>query len=147
MNGLNPAGLVSLLCGLVMAEDKREKRILLVEDEKGDALLVRKIIGKKNQDWKVYVTKDAMEAGEWLSKNEPPDIIIRDYMFPLGSGLDMVKIASEIGEYGVPIIMLTGTGDETLAVQALKSGAMEYLSKNYDEMKSLPKIIERALRD
>ena len=147
MSGLNPAGLVSLLCGLVMAEDKREKRILLVEDEKGDALLVRKIIGKKNRDWKVYVTKDVKEAGEWLSKNKPPDVIITDYMLPIGSGLDVVKIAREITEYGVPVIMLTGTGDETLAVQALKSGAIDYLSKNFDEMKSLPKIIERALRD
>jgi len=36
-----------------MVEDKREKRILLVEDERGDALLVRKILGKKNRDWMV----------------------------------------------------------------------------------------------
>nr|QNO54583.1 hypothetical protein KENJCFKB_00044 [Methanosarcinales archaeon ANME-1 ERB7] len=68
-------------------------------------------------------------------------------MLPIGSGLDVMKIAREIGEYGIPVIMLTGTGDETLAVQALKSGAIDYLSKNFDEMKSLPKIIERALRD
>lgn len=147
MSGLNRAGLLPFLHGLVMVEDKEEKRILLVEDEKGDALLVRKIIGKKNQDWKVYVTKDAREAGEWLSKNKPPDVIITDYMLPIGSGLDVVKIAREIGEYGVPVLMLTGAGDENLAVQALKSGAIDYLSKNYDEMKSLPKIIERVLRD
>ncbi|NAS89521.1 hypothetical protein C4E24_07300 [ANME-1 cluster archaeon AG-394-G21] len=147
MSGLNRAGLVPLLRGLVRVMDKEEKRILLVEDEKGDALLVRNILGKKNRDWMVYVTKDAREAGEWLSKNKPPDVIITDYMFPIGSGFDVVKIASQIGEYGVPVIMLTGTGDETLAVQALKSGASDYLSKNFDEMKSLPKIIERALRD
>nr|QNO54582.1 hypothetical protein KENJCFKB_00043 [Methanosarcinales archaeon ANME-1 ERB7] len=48
MSGLNRAGLVSLLRGLVMVIDKEEKRVLLVEDEKGDALLVRKILGKKN---------------------------------------------------------------------------------------------------
>jgi diguanylate cyclase (GGDEF)-like protein len=130
-----------------LLEAKEEKRILLVEDDKGDALLVRKVLRKKKPKWNVHVTVDAQKAIEWLSKNEPPDLIISDYMLPVGSGLDVVRTAREIGAYGIPVIMLTGTGDESLAVQALKAGAIDYLTKDTNETKNLPRIIERVFRE
>jgi len=130
-----------------LSEGKEEKRILLVEDDKGDAVLVQKVLIKKKPEWNVHVAEDAREAVEWLSKNEPPDLIISDYRLPLGTGLDMVRTAREIGKYGIPVIMLTGTGDENLAVQALKAGAIDYLAKGSDETKNLPRIVERVFRE
>jgi len=113
--------------------------LLLIEDDVIDqrAFLRAFTAGR----WQVSIAASIHEA-QHLLQNILPDIVIADYMVGDGTALDVV------GKYPVPMIVITGMGDEAVAVQALKAGAYDYLVKDTERryLDHLPKAIENALR-
>jgi PAS domain S-box-containing protein len=71
----------------------------------------------------------------------PYHVILMDYRLTGMSAFDFVKIIKQERELNIPIVLVTGQGDEEVAVQALKLGAVDYVSKSENYLYRLPSII------
>ena len=87
-------------------------------------------------------------AQEFLARPgaETPSCLLLDLQLPGLSGLDLQKRMAEVG-LEIPIVFLTGHGDIPASVQAMKAGAVEFLTKPVDEEKLLQAIREAIERD
>jgi DNA-binding NtrC family response regulator len=100
-------------------------KALIIDDESGVRFGIRKFLDKHGYD---VQEADACREAEELFRASSPDVVILDYMLPDGSGLDLMLKLKSI-DADVPIIMLTGHGSIDLAVQAIKEGAEQFLTK------------------
>ena len=96
--------------------------ILIVDDDDVDRERVRRLL------WDDYTLNEAStgEQARALLQSAPPDCILLDYQLP---GTDTMALISECSVVPIPIVMLTGVGSEAVAVEAMKRGALGYLSK------------------
>ncbi len=78
-------------------------------------------------------------------KNDPPDLIIAAWLLPDGNGMEILPRIN--GMVTTPLIILSGHGDEKLAVETMKSGAIDYIVKSERTFHELPRIVDRALRE
>ena len=87
-------------------------------------------------------------AQEFLARPdaEPPSCLVLDLQLPGLSGLDLQRRMAEVG-LEIPIVFLTGHGDIPASVQAMKAGAVEFLTKPFDEQDLLKAIQEALERD
>jgi PAS domain S-box-containing protein len=112
--------------------------ILLVEDDEIDAMEFRRAINKSNVEiQEIRVCKYAEEAiitlEVWL-----PTCIFIDYQLPKTNGLELLKkIKKTVPK--LPVIVLTSQGDERIAVEMMKAGAMEYFPKSEVNAEKLTK--------
>jgi len=124
--------------------DGKPIRVLYIEDNEGLAYLIQNKLALKG--YLVEIARDGEEGLEMYRKNSY-DILAIDYEMPVYNGLEVVNILSSEGELS-PTIMITGAGNENLAVEAMKSGVDDYLVKDiegrYIEM--LPSVIGRVLK-
>ncbi|MCP4150127.1 MAG: response regulator [bacterium] len=118
--------------------------ILLVEDEEGHAVLVRKAFRPYRDTFRLTVVITLKDARDYLAGNSP-DLVITDLMLPDGRGIELL-IENE-KNHNFPFIVLTSHGDEKVAVEALKSGALDYVVKSATTLKAMPRIVERVLRE
>ena len=77
--------------------------------------------------------------------SDPPDIALMDLNLPDGSALDFLNPATESRTF--PILIMTSHGNEQMAVDALKSGALDYVVKTKESFSSITHIVMRALRE
>lgn len=110
------------------ASRSRPVRILLVDDDEVDRMAARRILRDTGLETDVREVRNVEEAGHAL-RNEPFDCALVDYWLPDGEGVDVLRVAVE-EQVVVPVIMLTGQGDEDLAVDLMKEGARDYIPKN-----------------
>jgi FixJ family two-component response regulator len=87
-------------------------------------------------------------AQEFLARPraEVPSCLILDLQLPGLSGLDLQKRMAEVG-LGIPIVFLTGHGNIPASVQAMKAGAVEFLTKPFDEEELVQAVQEAIKRD
>jgi DNA-binding NtrC family response regulator len=106
-----------------MTEGKRV-RILNVEDEEVDHMALQRMVKEKGL---LYDVDRAATLAEALEKLEGGsyDVVLIDYVMPDGTGLDLLEKIK-----GVPSIIITGRGDEAVAVKAMKGGAYDYIIKD-----------------
>jgi CheY-like chemotaxis protein len=128
-----------------MMKTERQLLILYMEDDSGHAALLKSTLNKAGHI--VHIAQDGREGQEMLSKVFY-DVVIIDHNMPLMSGLDVVKQLKEKGPLP-PIIMLTGAGNEEIAVQAMKLGIGDYIVKDYegDYLQKIGKTIESVLEN
>jgi two-component system response regulator AtoC len=122
-----------------MVEGGRMKGVLIVDDEVGTRESLRMLL--KN-DYEVFLAKNAEEAFLRL-KEHSPDIVLLDIILP---DLDGLKVLEKIKqkEPDVIVIMITATRTVKTAVEAMKLGAYDYVTKPFDT-EELCLIIRRAL--
>lgn len=122
-------------------------RILIVDDCREDRELYRRLIARGfEQDHIVAETETAEEALERIAVSEPHCILL-DYRLPDADGLAFLSaLRLAHGEGRVPVVMLTGGGDEGVAVQAMKRGAQDYLTKSAVTAESLGRAIQGAMK-
>src|ERR1700680_1992361 len=119
-------------------------QVLLVEDNAGDARLLREMFSKERPDsFELTHILRMSEAVAHLAKGGV-DIILLDMGLPDGHGLDTVRRAHAVAP-GIPVIVLTGLDDEALAGEALKEGAQDYLMKGQIENRALPRALRHAI--
>jgi signal transduction histidine kinase len=119
-------------------------QVLLVEDNAGDARLLREMFSTERPDsFELTHLLRMSEAVNHLAKGGV-DIILLDMGLPDGHGLDTVRRAHAAAP-GVPVIVLTGLDDEALAAQAMKEGAQDYLIKGQIENRALPRALRHAI--
>jgi DNA-binding NtrC family response regulator len=92
----------------------------------------------------VYQVREAasVEEARQQIRDADPDVILLDYTMPEEDGMILLKELSEAGDTRI-VIMLTAYGSERIAVEAMKSGAYDYLSKPYD-LEELRLVVARA---
>lgn len=118
-------------------------RILVVEDDDCDRIAVRRALAKAAPGTEVH-DAPTREAGLALLQSHAYDCCFVDYRLPDGDGLGLV-VAARAARLATPLVLLTGYGDELLAVEALRCGAADYLPKSALTSERLVRCIERVL--
>jgi diguanylate cyclase (GGDEF)-like protein len=119
-------------------------RVLVVEDNAGDARLLREMFGKENPDsFEMTHVSTMREAVIHLAKGGT-DIVLLDLGLPDAYGLESVRQARAAAP-GIPLIVLTSLDDEALASEAMKAGAHDYLIKGQVENRALPRALRHAI--
>src|SRR6202011_5250577 len=119
-------------------------QVLLVEDNAGDVRLLREMFrGERPDTFELTPLLRMSEAEIHLAKGGV-DIVLLDMGLPDGHGLDTVRRAHAVAP-NTPMIVLTGLDDETLAAEALKEGAQDYLIKVQIENRALPRARRHSI--
>jgi CheY-like chemotaxis protein len=124
-------------------------KILLVEDNKSDAMLIQEMLSEATRD-SVYhaqyelIRKEFLRnAIDYLVENKV-DVILLDLSLPDSKGQDTVRKMLET-EKNTPVIVLTGLDDETITMQALQNGVQDYINKNQVDSILLVRSIKYAI--
>jgi signal transduction histidine kinase len=119
-------------------------RVLLVEDNAGDARLLREMFStEKPGSFELTHLLRMSEAMIHLAKGGV-DVVLLDLGLPDAHGLDTVRQAHALAP-NIPLIVLTGLDDEALAAEAMKEGAQDYLIKGQIENRALPRALRHAI--
>jgi DNA-binding NtrC family response regulator len=119
----------------VVAEQIKPRRgsltVLIVDDEPA----MRMVLEARLRSWnyETLLAADADEA-ERIVKESDPDIVVSDVVMPGRSGLEMIQ-ALKYGNSGRPVILITAQGTIDMAVEAMKQGAQDFLTKPLDHTK------------
>lgn len=106
------------------------KKILLIEDEEPIRRVLIRILEEENKDYEITQCEDG-KSGLNTLKKEDFDLVLCDIKMPKMDGVEVLQKAREIS-VNVPFIMLTGHGNVSTAVEAMKSGAHDFISKPPD---------------
>ncbi len=115
-------------------------RVLIAEDEKVTRLALARILEKAGM--KIVQAADGKEALE-LFRRERPAAVILDIMMPVMNGLDTIRQLKDL-DASVPVIIATGRGDISSAVDTMKLGAYDFLVKPIEPGK-LIMTVRRAI--
>ncbi len=118
-------------------------QLLLVEDDPAHAELIRRAFRSYDEQVHLTVVQSLREARATLSTTVP-DLAIIDLLLPDGRGLELLPGDESAAAY--PAVMMTSHGNEQAAVEAIKTGAVDYVVKSEATMTDMPHIAERALR-
>lgn len=104
-------------------------KILVAEDE---PLMLMAIEAKlKNEGFEVIGAPDGREALKIL-ENYAPDIIVTDILMPYTSGLELISIIKSNINKNIPIIVLSGLGQENTVMEAFQLGADDFITKPFN---------------
>ncbi len=130
----------------VPATDRRPARILVVDDERSMRELLAIVL--RREGYEVLLAENGRAAIDLLER-EPVDLLISDIKMPDLSGVDVLRAAKAIDQ-DILGIMITAFASTDTAVEAMRLGACDYLSKPFDvdllKMKVREKIENRQLR-
>lgn len=105
-------------------------KILIVDDSSTDRKLYKRFLLRGRDDFEVLEVDNATAGLDYL-RREAVDCVILDYYLPDTDGLDFLRIFREESlDPDAAIVMVTGQGSEKTAVEAMKSGAADYITKN-----------------
>ena len=122
-------------------------RILLVEDNDHDRRLFHRAFRKKDMIVEIIDCRRGQEAIDLLQADrEVVDVVVSDNGLPGMTGLELFQELTESG-IALPFILLTGAGNELLAVEAIKLGVDDYLAKSCGPayIEQIPTAIARVL--
>ena len=129
---------------IFMMSDGAQK-ILLVEDDKAQAELICRAFDMVDSPYELTVTHSLAEARRALAR-EFPDLLITDLQLPDGRGTELLT-PEQAEDPPFPMVVLTSHGNEKVAVEAMKAGALDYVVKTADVLFAIPRFAERALRE
>lgn len=116
-------------------------RLLVADDEEG--LLFLMVDALRREGWEAEGFASGGEVLEWLGSHTA-DLLLLDLKLGDLSALDLVQRLRERGR-DFPFVIVTGHGDERVAVDAMKHGALDYVMKDAGMLELLPGIVRRTL--
>jgi diguanylate cyclase (GGDEF)-like protein/PAS domain S-box-containing protein len=121
--------------------ENRGYKILLVEDDIIDQMAFKKMVKQKELKYDIQIAGSAEEAAEAIANNSF-DLVVSDYMLGDGTAFDVMKLLHE-----TPVIIITGVGNEEVAVKAMHQGASDYLVKDSEGnyLKVIPITIDSVI--
>jgi len=119
--------------------------VVIIEDEEAHFSLMKRAIAREFSSASVVHFLDATTCLERLDQINPT-VIITDYLMPGMNGIEFLEVLNQ-QNIDAPVIMITGQGDENIAVRAIKSGAKDYLVKSGDFFTLLPSVILKVVRE
>ena len=112
-------------------------KVLCIDDDEVDRKIIQRRLKQGFGDKLIFETAAAAdEAFKKLEQEDGFDIIFLDYMLGKTTGLDFLRELNNKGIHS-PVILLTGLGNEEVAVEALKLGAYDYFTKDQLESKKI----------
>lgn len=105
-------------------------RILIIEDEAAIRRVLVKILTEENKDYEVFEAEDGL-AGMEIIKKEDFDLVLCDIKMPKMDGVEVLEAVKKI-KPEIPMIMISGHGDLDTAVNTMRLGAFDYISKPPD---------------
>jgi len=115
-------------------------RLLIVDDEEAARYGIRRALSTFGYN---VSEADSAEAARALIKQQEPDLMLLDVNLPGISGLDLLREIKSANGNGPLVIIVTAHGSERMAVEAVKAGAYDYLSKPF-ELDDLRLVIKNA---
>ncbi len=124
-----------------MKEDRLN--VLIVEDDEAHGELISRSLMDKDDN---FITKivPTIEQAKSEINNFKPNVLITDWRLPDGEGIEILKVS---GKMDFPVIIMTSYGNEILAVEAIKAGAIDYVVKSSDTLSDMYRIVTRVLRE
>jgi len=119
-------------------------KILVVDDDELDRMAVRRALTKAGVQMELSEVSDGYVALSTL-KNTKYDCVFLDYRLPDQDALTLIHKLNS-WEIKVPLVILTGQGDEDIAVELMKAGATDYLSKSKVSPDMLASVLRNAIR-
>lgn len=105
-------------------------KILIIEDEAAIRRVLVKIISEENKAYEVIEAEDGIQGIEMIKENEL-DLVLCDIKMPKMDGVEVLQHAKKL-KPELPFLMISGHGDLDTAVQTMKLGAFDYISKPPD---------------
>ncbi|MBT4499651.1 MAG: response regulator [Gemmatimonadetes bacterium] len=124
-----------------MAEKSIE--ILLIESDLAHVELIRRSFEEEEQPVRLSCSQSLGEAHAHLIRSKP-DIAIVNWVLPDGEGGEFLNVGEKSS---FPVVIMTSQGDEQVAVQAMKAGALDYVVKSETTLAAMPRTVERAMRE
>jgi len=105
-------------------------KILIIEDEAAIRRVLTKILSEENDSYKVEEAEDGLQGIEKV-KNEEYDLILCDIKMPKMDGVEVLEAVKKI-KPEIPMVMISGHGDLETAINTMRLGAFDYISKPPD---------------
>jgi PAS domain S-box-containing protein len=124
--------------------DSKALQILVVEDEPAHAEAIRRAFKTARPGDTLLVAQSLQDYLTAVAQNTP-DIVITDMKLPDGSALSVLSSPAEFATY--PVVVMTSYGNEEVAVEAMKAGALDYVVKSPETFTDMPRTVDRIMRE
>jgi PAS domain S-box-containing protein len=122
--------------------------LLIIDDSESDRVTYLRYLQLDSENTYNIIETEMLEEGLEMWRSQQPDIVLIDLNLPDGDGLEFLEaINVDNARDRVPVIMLSGQGNEKMAVNAMKLGAADYLVKGDITAKSLTTTVKQVLRE
>jgi PAS domain S-box-containing protein len=115
--------------------------ILIVDDDRGLARLIEKAL--QREGFLTAIATSGQQAFDWLAEHHA-DLMLLDLKLPDLAGHELIDKLTA-GDRAVPFVIITGQGDERVAVDMMKRGAKDYLVKDVQFLEFVPLVVQRAM--
>jgi PAS domain S-box-containing protein len=125
---------------------RTSRTVLIVDNSPEDCSLYRRYLLSDEEYFYTIYEATLGQQGSDLWEEHQPDIVLLDYQLPDLDGLEfLAKLQPNSQQPCLPVIMVTGCGNEAIAVQAMKAGAQDYLVKKHITPSSLRQAVNGAI--
>jgi PAS domain S-box-containing protein len=118
--------------------------ILIVEDDEAHDALIRRAFEAYAAPARLRTARSLKEALQAI-EGAKPDLVITDLRLPDGDGAELVRVLRE--RAACPVVVMTAFGDQKVAVEAMRLGALDYVVKSDVAFAEMPHVAARALRE
>lgn len=119
-------------------------RILVIDDNEDDWQLYRRALNDHaDASYIIFEVPDGEEGLKFIPEHHP-DCILLDYSLPGRNGIEVLKRIRSNYPF-IPVVMLTGQGNENVAVTAIKEGAQDYIAKSSITEDSLQRLVRVSI--
>lgn len=118
--------------------------VLVVDDDADHAMIVRRTLQRHDRHFEVTNVPDGFTCLEALRRGTYA-VVLMDYNLPRMNGLEVLDRVRSEG-LTVPVVMVTAQGDERMAVEAMRRGAIDYVVKTSEYFVTLPMVLNKVLK-
>jgi len=126
-----------------MQRDVETVNILVIENDQSILEWMHQFFASDPDRYKAKIV-NSLKASREAVRESKPDLIIASYLLPDGWGIEFLSIKEE--KKRIPMILMVNPEDEQMGLNAIKSGAMDYILKTEESILGMPRVVERAMR-
>ena len=120
--------------------------LLIVDDSEEDRETCKRLVDRSGDRRYLVAEADTGEVGLSACQTSPPDCLLLDFNLPDMTGIEFLdRLGETAGSLAIPTVMLTGFGNEAIAVAAMKRGAQDYVTKGHLTADLLHIKLDRAI--
>ena len=130
---------------IIIKNHKQKKLIVvIVDDEPAHIEAIRRSLEANKPNLSILEALSLQDYHETIAKSTP-DLVIIDLNLPDGNAISVLPSSPESGLF--PFVVMTSYGNEQLAVEAIKAGALDYIVKSHEAFLRMPYTVERTFRE